>query len=113
LPLNGEIVHFASNQSLGESIVKSSSFPVLFLISVIFSSVSVFSNIKVAQACNPFEANCPDLIPDPFSKDKPLGENPKTQAEKDEQELKDAIKNPGGRSEVTDPKETPPQTTKP
>jgi hypothetical protein len=72
--------------------LKSSSFTVLFLISVIFSSVSVFSNIKVTQACNPFDANCPDSIPDPFSKDKPSGENPKTQAEKDEQELKNAIK---------------------
>jgi hypothetical protein len=93
--------------------LKSSSFTVLFLISVIFSSVSFFSNIKVAQACNPFDANCPDSIPDPFSKDKPLGENPKTQAEKDEQELKNLIKNSGVRSEVSDPKETTPQTAKP
>jgi hypothetical protein len=87
-------------------------FSALVLISAIFISIGFLPNIQIAQACNPFDPKCPDLIPDTFSKDKPLGQSQKTQEEKDKEELMNAIKNPGGRSEDTDPKETTPQTSK-
>ena len=58
-------------------------FSALVLISTVFSFIAIFNNTKASQACNPFDANCPDLIPDPFTKDKPLGESSTTQEEKE------------------------------
>ena len=95
-----------------ENILKVLKFSTLVLTFIFFSFIAVFSNIKVSQACNPFDANCPDLIPDPFPKDKPVGESPTTQEEKDKKELMDAIKNSGRQPEATPPPETPPQTSK-
>jgi hypothetical protein len=82
------------------------------LVLLSLTSIGFFTNIQTAQACNPFDPKCPDSIPDPFSKDKPSGQSQKTQEEKDKEELMNAIKNPGGRSEDTDPKEKTPQTSK-
>jgi hypothetical protein len=95
-----------------QNILKISRFSVLVLTFTAFSFIAISINVRSSQACNPFDANCPDLIPDPFAKDKPLGESSTTQEEKDKQELINAIKNSGRQSEDTRSKETIPQTVK-